>query len=155
MPTEHEPKYLGWLNNPNHPKKSTRPAGEHSVENYLDWIVQEPNGIDGVFVLNRNGIPIVTSQAVGAGGHVDLSKITAWAGGNVAGDSVNELNEILHVGTLKFVDYTFERGIMRLFYLTASNGVGIVIGFIGTNPDLMGKLVHYTPPFANKIRDYL
>jgi len=147
MPTEHEPKYSQWL-------QTTNTA--HSVDSYLNWISQEPNGVDAVFILNTGtGRLIARNNVAGAGGQVDLANIVAWTGANVARDTVQQLSGLLHGGELKYVDYTLERAIMRLFYVTTNNGNNVLIGFIGTQPTLMGTLDYCTPPFANKIRGYL
>ncbi len=147
MPTVHEDEYSGWL---------SKTAQAHSVDNYLNWIAQEDNGVDGVFILNiQTGRLVSRSTVDGGRGKVDLSRIVTWTGANVAKDTVQQLGGILHGGELKYVDYTFENAIMRLFYFTANNGTPILIGFVGTQPSLMGTLDLCTPPFAQKIRGYL
>jgi hypothetical protein len=147
-----EPKFLTWLQTP----KPTRPPNLDSIENYLDWIAQEPNGVDGVFIINTiTGMLVCRSIAEGHGGHADLGQIVTWAGANVAKDAVGDLGQLLNGGELKYVNYTLDSAVMRLFYLTATNGVPILVGFVGTQPDLMGKLDFFTPSYALRIRDYL
>ncbi len=134
---------------------STLKFEDNFMQDYLNQLASQDNGVDGVFVLNAStGRILCISNVAGAGGSVDLNHILNWTGANAAQDSVGTLDEMIGGNGLKYVDYTFTNAILRLFYIS-SNQKSVVIGFVGTNPKLMGKFDFETPGYTLELKQKL
>jgi hypothetical protein len=136
MSTTHQ-DYLIWLN---------VSGKQDTLENYLDWIVQEQddNDISDVFILASTGKLIVKKCS-----SVHAETVGKWIGDHAAKSPVIDF---LNCGKPQYVDYIFDTMILRLFYVSIEE-CAVVVGFMNTRGRYR-RFNHFTLDYVKKISEY-
>ncbi len=130
--------YLTWLNTS---------GKQDTLENYLDWIVQEQNDndISDVFMLASTGKLVIKKCS-----SVHAETVGKWIGDHAAKSPVIDF---LNCGKPQYVDYIFDTMILRLFYVSIEK-CSVVIGFMNTRSCYIGRFEPFTLDYVKKISEY-